>query len=333
MKKIKIWVIALILAMMAFTPAVNADLAANAKVTGFTDTQSHWGKDTIIWGQGLGIALGFPDGSFRPDSTVTEAQFLAMLERTFTNTSDGTPWYQPYYDLAGQYNYPVGNKPDAVILRTQVAEIVAGTQGKNYTGDNAIQYLLGKGLAKGYDANIVSIPNYHGGDTLTRAQAVQFIRNLKDAGIEEIKERPFDPSPVSELPELPVTEEQPSTSYSRTIALEGDPMFTNVTLNPENIGTNNDVFSVESINKTGDIKGIVRYYWVCTSHPGMNTYHTFRYPDKVPVTYTTNDELTSNYFIIGTLGAYDTALEKGMVLTYDIYDINHVLVRTVDIQL
>ena len=196
MNKIKTLLLAIPLIVLMVTP-INA--AGN-----FTDlATNHWAAETIQWGTDQAVIHGYPDGTFRPEATVTEAEFLAMLERSFIEMTDGTPWYKPYYDLAYQNNYPVANTPDNVILRNQVAEIVAGTQGVNYTGDNAIQYLLGKGLAKGYDANVISIPNYHGADTLNRAQAVQFIKNLKDNGIQEIKARPFEPSPVSELPELP----------------------------------------------------------------------------------------------------------------------------------
>lgn len=181
----------------------------------FTDVPTaHWAIETIQWGTDQSVTKGYPDGTFRPEATVTEAEFLAMLERSFIkDLTDGTPWYKPYYDLAYKNNYPVTSTPDNVILRSQVAEIVAGTQGVNYTGDNAIQYLLGMGLAQGYDKNVITIPNYHGADTLNRAQAVQFIKNLKDNGIQEIKARPFDPSPVSELPALP-NQPAPSTGIT-----------------------------------------------------------------------------------------------------------------------
>ena len=169
----------------------------------FTDTQNHWAATTIQWGIDQEVTKGYPDGTFKPNNTVTEAQFLAMLERAFTKTTDGNPWYQPYYDLAKTNNYPVTSGTDNLILRTQVAEIVAGSQGVNYTGDNAIQYLLGKGIAKGTVANDITIVNYQGGKTLARGEAVQFIKNLKDAGIKEIKARPIEASLVSDLPALP----------------------------------------------------------------------------------------------------------------------------------
>jgi hypothetical protein len=163
---------------------------------GFTDVQNHWSKDTVIWGTEKEIAKGFPDGTFKPDSTVTESQFLALLLRTFMDDvkDDAVTWYQPYYDVAHANNYPVIDKYNAVILRTQVAEIVSGTQGVNLSGDNAIAYLLAKGLAKGKIADSVTLENYYGQEGLTRAEALQFIKNVVDKGITEIKERPFEPT-------------------------------------------------------------------------------------------------------------------------------------------
>jgi len=163
---------------------------------GFTDVQNHWSKDTITWGTEKEIAKGFPDGTFKPDSTVTESQFLALLLRTFMDDvkDDAVTWYQPYYDVAHANNYPVIDKYNAVILRTQVAEIVSGTQGVNLSGDNAIAYLLAKGLAKGKIADSVTLENYYGQEGLTRAEALQFIKNVVDKGITEIKERPFEPT-------------------------------------------------------------------------------------------------------------------------------------------
>jgi hypothetical protein len=163
---------------------------------GFTDVQSHWSKDTVTWGTEKEIAKGFPDGTFKPDSTVTESQFLALLLRTFMDDlkDDAVTWYQPYYDVAHANNYPVIDKYNAVILRTQVAEIVSGTQGVNLSGNNAIAYLLAKGLAKGKIADSVTLENYYGQEGLTRAEALQFIKNVVDKGITEIKERPFEPT-------------------------------------------------------------------------------------------------------------------------------------------
>ena len=120
--RIKTFVMALLLIGLCIVP-VGATVS-------FTDVPAnHWAIETIQWGTDQVVTKGYPDGTFRPEATVTEAEFLAMLERSFVkDLTDGTPWYKPYYDLAYQNNYPVTSTPDNVILRTQVAEIVAGTQ-------------------------------------------------------------------------------------------------------------------------------------------------------------------------------------------------------------
>ncbi|MGI2295714.1 chondroitinase-B domain-containing protein [Paenibacillus sp. GXUN7292] len=47
----------------------------------FTDTGSHWGRDHIAQAVERGILSGYPDGSFRPDMSVTRLQFAVMLVR------------------------------------------------------------------------------------------------------------------------------------------------------------------------------------------------------------------------------------------------------------
>lgn len=179
MKLFKKLILALLLVAFTTTTAL-----------GFTDLHTNWHKDIVPWGVEQNIAKGFPDGTFKPDNAVTEAQFLALLLRKYDNTlvDDKTVWYNPYYVVAKNNNYPVSETPDSVILRTKVAEILAGTQGVNLAGDEAIAFLLARGLAKGKKKDEVSIENYYGQEGLTRAEALQFIRNLVEAGVEEIKE-------------------------------------------------------------------------------------------------------------------------------------------------
>lgn len=195
MKLFKKLILALLLVAFTTTTAL-----------GFTDLHTNWHKDIVPWGVEQNIAKGFPDGTFKPDNAVTEAQFLALLLRKYDNTlvDDKTVWYNPYYVVAKNNNYPVSETPDSVILRTKVAEILAGTQGVNLAGDEAIAFLLARGLAKGKKKDEVSIENYYGQEGLTRAEALQFIRNLVEAGVEEIKERPFTPSNPADVLDDPI---------------------------------------------------------------------------------------------------------------------------------
>lgn len=48
----------------------------------FKDVDKHWAKAAIERLQLLGIVSGFPDGSFKPDDSITQAQAIAMVVST-----------------------------------------------------------------------------------------------------------------------------------------------------------------------------------------------------------------------------------------------------------
>lgn len=183
--------------------ALAGQVSVFAATSGFKDVpSSHWAYDTIMWSQQNGITEGFVDGTFRPTQGVSESQFLAMLLRSFKTdipvAQAGENWSTPYYTLAKSLNYPVTGNRNATITRTKVAELIAATQGKNYSGQNAIKFMLAKGVAQGKTEN--SVDGYKGNDTLTRAEAVQFIKNVLDKlDTSELLPRPSTPSDLSEL--------------------------------------------------------------------------------------------------------------------------------------
>ncbi len=180
----------------------------------FSDlSESHWAYNTFQWAHGEGIIKGYGDGTVKPSKEVTEAEFLAMLVRSYHADNEvvdeNAHWSESAYQVAKKYNYPVNGlydmeKRNYVINREQVAEIVSGTQGKNYEGTNAIKYLLGVGLAKGKNPNEISIDSYDGDGALTRAEAITFIKNVLDKGItDKLLYRPKTPSDVEDIPPLP----------------------------------------------------------------------------------------------------------------------------------
>ncbi|MGN8772316.1 S-layer homology domain-containing protein [Paenibacillus barengoltzii] len=183
--------------------ALMGQASALAAPGGFKDVpSSHWAYNTIMWGQQNKVVEGFQDQTFRPSQGVNESQFLAMLLRSFKidipTLQAGEGWSTSYYTLAKSLNYPVSGNTNAPITRTNVAELVAATQGKNYTGTNAIKYMLAKGLAQGKTGN--SVDGYQGNDSLTRAEAVVFIKNVIDKRASNVLlPRPSTPSDPSEL--------------------------------------------------------------------------------------------------------------------------------------
>jgi uncharacterized protein YkwD len=154
--------------------------------THFTDIDKSWAKPTIEWAVGLGIVSDV-SGPFRPTESITEEEFLKMFVVAVggeaTSTTAGR-WSDKYYEYAGDNGYNLhGNNNSKArtsdITRLSVAELIASAAGQTYTGDSAIQFLLDNGYSNGKTSPTVA--GYIGKDSLTRAEAVQFIKNLLDA--------------------------------------------------------------------------------------------------------------------------------------------------------
>lgn len=168
--------------------------------TQFTDVNStHWAYSAIQWADENGVVNGYPDGTFLPNKVVTEAEFLKMFIQTYRQLEEKTStnhWADPVYAIAKENNLPVKGYSDysyrgQAINRQAVAEIIAGANGSAKLGSEAIQFLLDKGYSQGKTAN--SVEGYRGQDSLTRAEAVQFIRNVKEKGMQDIQPRPMTP--------------------------------------------------------------------------------------------------------------------------------------------
>ncbi|MBP1931713.1 S-layer homology domain-containing protein [Ammoniphilus resinae] len=172
----------------------------------FKDVSStYWAADTIQWAAEMNMINGYPDGTFQPNKQVSEAEFLAMLIKFYAKdiepTKIKTHWADDYYFFAAEYNYITSlSNRDTPILRQTVAEILCGANGKNYTGEQAVQYLLAKEWISGKVAGAATVPSFAGEDPLTRAEAVAFIKKAYDGGLIELKKRPIESSNPNEIP-------------------------------------------------------------------------------------------------------------------------------------
>ncbi|TCZ71057.1 S-layer homology domain-containing protein [Paenibacillus albiflavus] len=185
---------------------------ASAEVV-FRDTDNHWAKTTIEWGVTKGIATGYGNGTFMPNQNVTEAEFIRMLivgitGKDLENTFIAERWSDKYYNLLHFRNYPVNGYADIelrgkFITRQHVAELVSSADGVNYNDDQAIQYVLGKKYALGRIPGENTVHSFMGYDTITRAEALQLIRNLVNHGMTNLYERPVEPTSAEKLPKLP----------------------------------------------------------------------------------------------------------------------------------
>jgi len=220
----------LVLAMLVFAVPISGfgHHALNAEAKGFfSDVDNHWAKDTIHWASERGIVSGYEDGTFKPNKQVTEAEFLTMLIRTYhpeIEASKEGHWADAYYGFAREMNYPVAGGNDLSlrnqpIIRLHVAELISASQGVNYHDNDAIRYLLANDLAKGNDPNNVTIASFNPNGYLTRAEAVQFIRNLVERGKGELLARPEEPSDPSVLPDIPFGNEEDLSPVPLTLGV------------------------------------------------------------------------------------------------------------------
>jgi uncharacterized repeat protein (TIGR02543 family) len=117
----------------------------------FTDITGHWAEKEIRSWTARELAGGYPDGTFRPDSPITRAEFLALVNRAFgyaemvgekLNSSASsvnpvtfhdvaaTDWYAVEFAQAAAVGYlggyPDGTaKPQNPITRQEVATVLA----------------------------------------------------------------------------------------------------------------------------------------------------------------------------------------------------------------
>ncbi|WP_338553179.1 S-layer homology domain-containing protein [Paenibacillus sp. KS-LC4] len=184
---------------------VNAD-------TSLPSASDHWSDTLKQWASENGIIEGYSDGSFQPDKLISEAEFLKVLYEAFDNgllrnaETDGTikSRIDTLYKFAKEWNHPVVGTASSK-LRTkpityaQAAAIIASANGVHFEGQNNLIYLIGHGMVHSDSA---SLSTFKSDSPLTRAEAIQWIRQLTVAGMMSIQERPKSLSKRSMLPSL-----------------------------------------------------------------------------------------------------------------------------------
>lgn len=189
-------------AVFAVDDAPPAD--ANPDVT-LTDIAGHWAESKIKQAVSAGIATGYPDGTFKPNQSVTRAEFVVMLMNalkpqgeatapTFTDTAKIGSWAQEAVAQAVQAGmikgYEDGSfRPDAEMTRSEMAVILANAlsqtiEAKAATGftddrdipawaKGSIAYVKEAGIMQGKGDNEFA-PQAHA----TRAEAVTVLLSM-----------------------------------------------------------------------------------------------------------------------------------------------------------
>ncbi|WP_425622572.1 S-layer homology domain-containing protein [Brevibacillus borstelensis] len=177
-----------------------------------TDSVNHWARNDILLMTQLGLLKGYPDGTFKPEKTITRAEYAALLERVLkmastvpkpvetTVFSDVKPddwFFGPVSSLVVRKNinpevYSEGHFfPNAAIPREEIALWTAvdvpeiSSQDVKFKDESAMKYpvdvkkVAAAGLLKGFPDGSFR-PN---GNTTRAEAATMMVRFLKMKGI------------------------------------------------------------------------------------------------------------------------------------------------------
>jgi len=181
--------------------AVLAVKKEEQKVETLKDINGHWAQANIDKLVALGCISGYPDGTFKPDNTITRAEFATMLVKAFELENKGgkifadtaAHWAKDYIAAAaangvvnGYDTYTFG--PDDLITREQMAVMIVkaaklateSSQGTSFLDNadisswaaGAVAVAVRNGVIKGYPDNTF-LPQ----GQATRAEAVTVIVN------------------------------------------------------------------------------------------------------------------------------------------------------------
>ncbi len=151
----RICVLALVLSLLLCGSAYAAAVL-------FPDIKGHWAEQTIIELAEKGVIKGYPDGTVRPDATITRGEFIALLARNHKVDTAAAGREPPTFDdIAGHWSekniealvdrgildpadYGGGLKPDEPITRIEIIRMLVRAIGK---GEEAKQTTDNTGFA------------------------------------------------------------------------------------------------------------------------------------------------------------------------------------------
>ena len=202
MKRLHQKILPLVLTVM-MVAQVFAGTAAYAADAVLTDISAHWARKYIEYGVESGYINGYTDGTFRPDQTVTRAEFSKMLNTAIgfamtadTSFSDVDPkeWYASDVEKAYTAGYITGYtdgtfRPNQTITRQEAAVILSRIMTSPEQtarlsvfhdaahiadwAEDGVEKVLSKGLMKGDDQG-----NFNPAKGLTRAEAAKIVGQL-----------------------------------------------------------------------------------------------------------------------------------------------------------
>lgn len=183
----------------AAPPTVKTENIVNAAQEFYDLKNTHWAYDAVMYLANNSILSGYDDNLFRPDNTVTRAEFVTMIcklinpqildaKSVFADVDD-TSWFAPYVMTAYQNGWINGISEDSFapnmsITRQDMCVILYRIINSGESGDlqfedkdkiayyayNAVSVLNKSGLINGFEDN-----SFRPADNCTRAQAASIL--------------------------------------------------------------------------------------------------------------------------------------------------------------
>lgn len=178
----------------------------NASETVFSDISGHWAESRIKEAVKIGFVTGYQDGTFKPNATVTRAEFATLLNNAMKNQNTAviklkdikeSDWYYKQIQKAVAVGFFSGYddntfRPNNPITRQEVAKVINSTittgnidgVGATLLSDyNSIQDWAKSSVNVAFNKSyIMGYPEklYKPTKALTRAEAVKIIYEILD---------------------------------------------------------------------------------------------------------------------------------------------------------
>jgi uncharacterized protein YjdB len=124
--------------MFVLTTALGAFPLQASAATVLSDVNGHWAQSQIETMITKGVVAGYPDNTFKPDKTITRAEFITMTNKAFSFTTTAeinypdvnvNDWFAKEITIAKAAGYISGYldgtmKPNSEITRQEVATII-----------------------------------------------------------------------------------------------------------------------------------------------------------------------------------------------------------------
>jgi hypothetical protein len=187
---------------------VNPEVSPQAVTeANFNDIKGHWAEESIRNLAISGAIMGYPDSSFKPDASITRAEFATMLVKALGLNTSGTTgkftdvtadaWYYGFVNAAASASLVSGMgdnlfAPNTLITREQMAVMVTkalgnkaptinGTELNAFGDKSAVSSWAVSGMEEAVKASIVSgmTPSTIAPQAdATRAQAAEMIYKM-----------------------------------------------------------------------------------------------------------------------------------------------------------